>query len=54
MEIQELVQLLVNNGTAIGCLVYFMLFNNKQLDTLNTTLNELKEVIIKMNNCKEA
>ena len=49
MSIQDLTNLLVNNGVAVGCLIYFMVYNSKQLATLNNTLNELKEVITKLN-----
>lgn len=36
---QELIEIIVNNGAAIGCLIYFMWFNN---NTMKEFTNEMK------------
>ena len=40
---EELVNLFVNNGVAIACLIYFMWYNNTTLKELNKTLLKLLE-----------
>lgn len=45
---EEVVKLIVNNGAAIGCLIYFMFYNSKQLESLRETIESLKEVIKEM------
>lgn len=40
---EELVNLFVNNGVAVACLIYFMWYNN-------TTLKELSDKFDEMNN----
>ena len=41
---QELVNLFVNNGTAIAVIIYFIYRDNKFMSTLNVTLTKLVEV----------
>lgn len=42
MEINEVVQMFVNNGVSVACLIYFMWYNN-------TTMKQFTEQITKMN-----
>lgn len=41
---QEIINLLVNNGTAIAVIAYFIYRDNKFMSTLNSTLTQLMEV----------
>ncbi len=41
---QELVNLFVNNGTAIAVIIYFIYRDNKFMSTLNVTLTQLVDV----------
>lgn len=41
---QEIVNLFVNNGTAIAVIVYFIYRDNKFMSTLNVTLTQLVDV----------
>lgn len=54
MDIEQIVSVLVNNGAAIGCLIYFMVYNSKEqektqeiLSNLEKSINELT-VIVKL------
>ena len=56
MSVKELTELLVNNGTAIAIIIYFMYRDFKfmqtlqgTLDTLVNTVNTLKELITNRN-----
>ena len=47
---EELINIFVNNGTAIACLIYFMWYNTttmkrftEQLSTMNTNIEKLIE-----------
>lgn len=40
---QEIINLLVNNGTAIAVIAYFIYRDNKFMSTLNSTLTQLTE-----------
>lgn len=40
---QEIINLLVNNGTAIAVIAYFIYRDNKFMSTLNSTLIQLTE-----------
>ena len=42
MTVEQIVNLVVNNGVSIGLLVYFVYRDNKFMNTLNTTLTTLK------------
>lgn len=41
MTVQDLVNILVNNGVAVACVAYFMYFNN-------TTMKEFTKAMIKV------
>lgn len=45
MDIQELASIILNSGTSVGCLVYFMWYNAKHTEKNNELLNELKALI---------
>lgn len=45
MNIEEIVSILLNSGTSVGCLIYFMWFNAKHTEKNNEILNELKALI---------
>lgn len=45
MELQELINLIVNNGVAVAMLIYFCLYNSKQLKEMTEAINSLKELI---------
>lgn len=40
---QEIINLLVNNGTAIAVIAYFIYRDNKFMSTLNSTLMQLTD-----------
>lgn len=42
---ENIIDLLLNNGVTVGCLVYFMFYNNNQMEQTRKTLEDLKEVI---------
>lgn len=51
MELLEpIINLLVNNGIGVGCILYFIYRDNKFNETLTTTLTKLEESI---NLCKD-
>ena len=43
MTIEQLVQLIVNNGTAVALLIYFIYKDNKFTDSINKSLNAINE-----------
>lgn len=45
MEINELVNIFVNNGVAIAVIVYFMFRDMKFMQTLTTSIQELKDCV---------
>lgn len=42
MEIESIVSLIVNNGVAVGLLIYFVYRDNKFMNNLATTLKTLQ------------
>lgn len=42
---ENIINILVENGTSVACLVYFMWYNNNTQKENNLLLNELKELI---------
>lgn len=42
---QELAQIIVNNGTAVGCLLYFMWFTNNTMKEFTNEMKTLNENI---------
>ena len=45
MDLEGIINVLVNNGAAIGCLVYFMYYNSKQTEKTQDILNKLENSI---------
>lgn len=45
MDLENIVNVLVNNGAAIGCLVYFMFYNSKQAEKTQQLLKSLEDSI---------
>ena len=45
MEINDLVNIFVNNGVAIACIVYFMFRDIKFMNKLTESIQELKDSV---------
>ena len=43
MSLQEIMNLILNNGVAVGLLIYFVYRDNKFMNTLNVSLMILKD-----------
>lgn len=43
MSLQEIINLILNNGVAVGLLIYFVYRDNKFMNTLNVSLMSLKD-----------
>ena len=43
---EELVNLFVNNGVAVACVIYFMWYNNNTLQEFTNKFNELQSQIL--------
>ena len=43
MTVEQLVQLIVNNGSAVALLIYFIYKDNKFTDSINKSLNAINE-----------
>lgn len=43
---EELVDLFVNNGVAVACVIYFMWYNNNTLKEFTNKFNELQSQIL--------
>lgn len=45
---EELVNLFVNNGVAVACLIYFMWYNNTTLKEFSNKFEELNNTLLKI------
>lgn len=45
MQMDQIVQMLVNNGTAVAVIAYFMYRDYKFMDTLQSTLTTLVDTV---------
>lgn len=45
---EELVNLFVNNGVAVACLVYFMWYNNTTLKEFSNRFEEVNKTLLKL------
>ena len=45
---EELVNLFVNNGVAVACLIYFMWYNNTTLTEFGKKFEELNKTLLKL------
>lgn len=46
---EELVDVIVNNGIGVACILYFMHFNSTTLKAMTETMNEVKQSLILFN-----
>lgn len=45
---EEMVNLFMNNGVAIACLIYFMFYNNNTLKEFSNKIEELTTTLLKL------
>lgn len=45
---EELVNLFVNNGIAVACLIYFMWYNNTTLKEFSNKFDDLNNTLLKL------
>ena len=45
---EEVVNLFVNNGVAVSCLIYFMWYNNNTLKEFSNKFEELNNTLLKV------
>lgn len=45
---EEIVNLFVNNGVAVACLIYFMWYNNSTLKEFTNKFEELNNTLLKL------
>lgn len=45
---EEIVNLFVNNGVAVACLVYFMWYNNNTLKEFTKKFDELNTILLRI------
>ena len=45
---EEMVNLFVNNGVAVACLIYFMWYNNTTLKEFSNKFEELNKTLLKI------
>lgn len=48
MGVQDLVNILVNNGVAIACVAYFMYFNNTTMKEFTKAMADVQTTLIKV------
>ena len=46
---EEMVNIIVNNGIGVACILYFMYFNSTSLKSMTETMNEVKQSLILFN-----
>lgn len=46
---EDLVNIIVNNGIGVACILYFMYFNSTTLKAMTDTMNEVKQSLILFN-----
>lgn len=51
MELQDLTNILINNGVTVAVLVYFIWRDYKFMDTLKTTLVSLIDTVDSLKDC---
>ena len=45
---EDLVNMFVNNGVAVACLIYFMWYNNTTLKEFSSKFEELNRTLLKL------
>lgn len=48
MTVQDLVNILVNNGVAVACVAYFMYFNNTTMKDFTKAMTGMQATMIKV------
>lgn len=48
MSVQDLVNILVNNGVAVACVTYFMYFNNTTMKEFTKAMTDMQVTMIKV------
>lgn len=46
---EQIVNIIVNNGIGVGCIIYFMYFNSTILKSVTEALNEMKQSLVLFN-----
>lgn len=46
---EDIVNLIINNGIGVACIFYFMYFNSTSLKAMTETMNEVKQSLILFN-----
>lgn len=46
---EQLIDIIVNNGIGVACILYFMYFNSTSLKAMTETMNEVKQSLILFN-----
>ena len=46
---EDIVNVIVNNGIGVACILYFMYFNSTTLKSITDTMNEVKQSLILLN-----
>ena len=46
---EDIVNIIVNNGVAVACVLYFMHFNSTTLKSLTETVNKVNESLVLFN-----
>lgn len=46
---EEIVNIITNNGIGVACVLYFMYFNSTTLKSMTETMNEVKQSLIIFN-----
>lgn len=46
---EDIVNVIVNNGIGVACILYFMYFNSTTLNAMTETMNEVKQSLILFN-----
>lgn len=45
---EQIVDLIVNNGVAVGCIIYFMWTQNNTMNKLNETMSKLCDTVTEL------
>lgn len=46
---EDIVNVIMNNGIGVACILYFMYFNSTTLKAVTDTMNEVKQSLILLN-----
>ena len=46
---EQIVNIIVNNGIGVGCIIYFMYFNSTIMKSITEALNEMKQSLVLFN-----